>query len=223
MASGDAALLRKVLARLASVDPAPTLISACESLVGAALCACSVPRHRLRLALLGCCSDRLDYVRPCPALPGGPLELRHAGRGDDDGAPEWLLSVSHCDRMGRGTTATRRWRACSSPQLQCSCQQTRLKIYPTTQQVRVCPASRTNARSGGVRMLAHCMQAVVTGQLWQHQVLIIIASRRRMHPHACLWLVAGPFLERLLDVLYLPLLASSKPSLVALQAEVRRL
>ena len=39
----------------------------------------------------------------------------------------------------------------------------------------------------------------------------------------CLWLVAGPYLERLLDALYLPLLASCKPTLVALQAEVRRL
>jgi len=42
-----------------------------------------------------------------------------------------------------------------------------------------------------------------------------------MHPHGGMWLVAGPFLERLLDVLYLHLLASTKPALVALQAEVR--
>ena len=32
--------------------------------------------------------------------------------------------------------------------------------------------------------------------------------------------LAGPFLERLLDVLYLPLLACSEPTLVALQPEV---
>jgi len=81
MASGDVSLLRKVLARLASVDPAPASVSACEGLVGAALCACSVPQHRLQHALVACCGDRLDDVRPCPALPDSTLELHHAGRG----------------------------------------------------------------------------------------------------------------------------------------------
>ena len=66
MASGDVALLRKVLARLASVEPAPTSVSTCEGLVGAALCACSVPRHRLRHAMITCCNDHLDNVRSLP-------------------------------------------------------------------------------------------------------------------------------------------------------------
>ena len=78
MASGDVSLLRKVLARLASVDPAPASVSACEGLVGAALCACSVPRHRLRHAMIGCCSDRHDNVRPLLVVPCMLLELHHA-------------------------------------------------------------------------------------------------------------------------------------------------
>jgi hypothetical protein len=76
MASADAALLRKVLARLQTVQPAPSSAYACEGLVGAALFACSVPRNRLRNALIVCSSDCLDKAGPILMQLIPPLSIR---------------------------------------------------------------------------------------------------------------------------------------------------
>ena len=79
MASGDAALLRKVLASFTTVQPAPASASAYGGFIGAALVACSVPRHRLHNALILCSSDRLDKARPvAPCISALLLATQHS-------------------------------------------------------------------------------------------------------------------------------------------------
>ena len=144
-----------------------------------------------------------------------------------DAAPRSLLTATSRDRTGTGTASIRRWHACSSPPLQCCCRRRSWTSYQTTHQVRVVRVTVSTHMTGSTytAVLCECgsLEKVHGSTAAVTDLCLHLSQQAPLGCHSCLSSAAGHDMTQLLDMLYLPLLASIRPHLLGLQAEVCRL